>query len=280
MEADEVFVGLPMAFWANVRSLSQAIGYTERRTGTIKVPTQTQVETALLSLGLTTEHISRAGQVTDFGHLLLDYFAYRARVLNDYVRPRLMDATEALERFTALTGEFRSRFPLTMNKQKGEKAGPSLFTNAVNHLIERAIYPDGCDFNPQTLTTFTKDRVPLRTLARRLDGAYPSTVNPVALWEIKEYYYTTTFGSRVADGVYETLLDGLEIEELRKEEGIECKHYLFIDSYYTWWGMGRSYLCRMIDMLHMAYVDEIFFGREIYERLPAVAASWRGLASE
>ena len=32
----------------------------------------------------------------------------------------------------------------------------------------------------------------------------------MALWEIKEYYYTTTFGSRVADGVYETLLDGLE----------------------------------------------------------------------
>jgi hypothetical protein len=39
----------------------------------------------------------------------------------------------------------------------------------------------------------------------------PGTVNPIAIWEIKEYYYTTTFGSRVADGVYETLLDGMEL---------------------------------------------------------------------
>jgi len=31
------------------------------------------------------------------------------------------------------------------------------------------------------------------------------------------YYYTTTFGSRVEDGVYETLLDGMELEELREQ---------------------------------------------------------------
>ena len=39
-------------------------------------------------------------------------------------------------------------------------------------------------------------------------------MDPLAVWEIKEYYYTTTFGSRVADGVYETLLDGMELREL------------------------------------------------------------------
>ena len=47
-----------------------------------------------------------------------------------------------------------------------------------------------------------------------MDGGFPSITNPLAIWEVKEYYYTTTFGSRVADGVYETLLDGMEIEEL------------------------------------------------------------------
>jgi len=52
---------------------------------------------------------------------------------------------------------------------------------------------------------------PLRTLARRVDGAFTDTVNPIAVWEIKEYYYTKTFGSRVADGIYETLLDGMGI---------------------------------------------------------------------
>ena len=45
-------------------------------------------------------------------------------------------------------------------------------------------------------------------------------LNPIAIWEIKEYYYTTTFGSRIADGVYETPLDGMELEELRVNEAI------------------------------------------------------------
>ena len=49
--------------------------------------------------------------------------------------------------------------------------------------------------------------MPLRTLAQRVDGAFPSAVNPVAVWEIKEDYHTTTFGSRVADGAYETQID-------------------------------------------------------------------------
>ena len=92
-----------------------------------------------------------------------------------------------------------------------------------------------------------------------MDGAFPSAVNPVAVWEIKEYYYTTTFGSRVADGVYETLLDGMELEELREHEGIDVRHYLMVDAYFTWWECGRSYLCRIVDMLRMGYVDEVLF---------------------
>ena len=116
--------------------------------------------------------------------------------------------------------------------------------------------------------------MPLRTLARRVDGAFPSVVDPIAIWEIKEYYYTTTFGSRVADGVYETLLDGMELEELQAATGRQIKHVLFIDDRYTWWECGRSYLCRMIDMLHMGYVDEVVFGREVLNRLPELVAEW------
>ena len=41
-------------------------------------------------------------------------------------------------------------------------------------------------------------------------------------------------GSRVADGVYVSLLDGMEVEELRESEGIEVKHYLMVDSHFTW----------------------------------------------
>jgi hypothetical protein len=97
---------------------------------------------------------------------------------------------------------------------------------------------------------------------------------------IKEYYYTTTFGSRVADGVYESLLDGLELENLREEEGIDAKHYLMVDAHDTWWNDGKSYLCRIIDMLHMGYVDEVLFGREVIQRLPAIVREWVKIASQ
>ena len=107
-----------------------------------------------------------------------------------------------------------------------------------------------------------------------MDGAFPSTVNPIAIWEIKEYYYTTTFGSRVADGVYETLLDGMELAELNEHEGIDVLHYMIIDSHYTWWDCGRSYLCRILDAMHMGYIDEVLFGYEVLERLPAIVRKW------
>ncbi len=120
----------------------------------------------------------------------------------------------------------------------------------------------------------TSNGKPLRTLSRWVDGAYPATTNPIALWEIKEYYGTTTFGSRVADGVYETMLDGYEIEELRKSENIDIKHYLVVDDYYTWWNMGKSYLCRMVDMLHEGFLDEVLFGREVGDHSRMGANCW------
>lgn len=270
-----------MVFWANVRTISQAVGYTERSSRQIRIPSRNEISSAYTALGLTTTHLwDKVGEATPMGAALHDYFVYRAEVLNTKVQYLLMDAPEAKERLALLMERVRGRHPLAMNKQKGEKAGPSPLTNAVNLVIQEAIADDPCDFDPRVLTTFTRGGVPVRTLARRVDGAYPGTTNPVAIWEIKEYYYTTTFGSRVADGVYETLLDGLELEELRKEEGIACQHLLFVDSHNTWWNMGRSYLCRMIDIMHMGYVSEVIFGREVYDRLPMIAQEWRSRAAQ
>jgi len=141
-------------------------------------------------------------------------------------------------------------------------------------LVEANAKGRPCDYDPRELTTITKDGAPLRTLARRIDGAFPSAINPVAVWEIKEYYYTTTFGSRVADGVYETLLDGMELQELREHESVDVKHYLMVDAHYTWWDCGKAYLCRIVDMLHMGYVDEVLFGYEVVEELPRIVKEW------
>jgi len=185
-----------------------------------------------------------------------------------------MKADEAKRLYKQLRAKLKPKCPIPMNKQSGDKKAPAYLTGIVNMLIEANSDDLPCDFDPRELTTVTRKGAPLRTLARRVDGAFPKTVNPVAVWEIKEYYYTTTFGSRVADGVYETLLDGMELEELREHEAIDVRHYLIVDAHYTWWDCGRSYLCRIIDMLHMGYIDEVLFGREVVERLPEIVKEW------
>ena len=275
MNPDPRFLSQPKEFWANVRTISQEVGYTQRGQGTIKVPTLAEMRAKLEALTLGSRHIaSDTDELTPLGEALLEYFAFRARVLNDIVRLQLMDKAAAEIEFKRLKRALKPACPLPMNKQKRDKRNYSFLTGIVNMLVESGIADITCDYDPRSLTTITHDSMPLRTLARRVDGAFPSVVDPIAIWEIKEYYYTTTFGSRVADGVYETLLDGMELEELQAATGRQIKHVLFIDDRYTWWECGRSYLCRMIDMLHMGYVDEVVFGREVLNRLPELVAEW------
>ncbi len=287
MQPDTRFLKQPRYFWANVRSISQKFGYTERAkkgepktNGHIKVPSIQQMAEVMTTLGLGREHLVSKGKSTELAKQLLAYFQHRAEALNNYVQPRLMDKDRASKVFNNLRRRLKPSCPIPMNKQKGEKKAEAFFTGIINMLIESNAKGMPCDYNPRELTTVTLNGVPLRTLARWVDGAFPSPVNPIAVWEIKEYYYTTTFGSRVADGVYETLLDGMELEELREHEQIDVKHYLMVDDRYTWWDCGRSYLCRIIDMLHMGYVDEVLFGYEVVERLPKIAKEWVSLAKK
>jgi hypothetical protein len=281
MKPDNRFQQQPKSFWAYVRSVSEKDGYTDGHTKQVKTPSLRDILQALQALGLSTsDAVDLAGQPTELGSTLVAYFRHRADVLNAYVEPRLMDADRAREVFKELRGTYRPKCPIPMNKQRGKKKGPAYFTGMVNILIEAYAGELPCEYDPLRLTTITRDHIPLRTLARRVDGAFPSASNPIAVWEIKEYYHTTTFGSRVADGIYETLLDGMELEELRDHEGVDVKHYLMVDSHNTWWELGKSYLCRIIDMLHMGYLDEALFGHEVVERLPEIVAEWVAIARD
>ncbi len=49
---------------------------------------------------------------------------------------------------------------------------------------------------------------------------------------------------------------------------------LFVDDKYTWWNCGKSYLCRLIDMMHTGFVDEVIFGEEVFNRWPKIVKSW------
>lgn len=266
---------MPKEFWAYVRTISQEVGYTEKGAKSVKVPSLQAFRHEFDKLGLNTGHIVNGnGTLTSFGKQLFDYFAFRADILNGFVQMHLMNKNSAEIEFNRLKKQLNPKCPLPPNKQKAEKKNYAFLTGMVNMLIEANIGEIQCDYDPRSLTTITSDNLPLRTLSRRVDGAFPSVINPIAIWEIKEYYYTTTFGSRVADGVYETLLDGMELEELNVATQNKVQHVLFIDDHYTWWECGRSYLCRIIDMLHMGYVDEIIIGREILNRLPNLVNEW------
>lgn len=275
MKANERFNRQELNFWADVRLISQLTGYTDRKTKAIKVPTIDEIVQEYERLGLSTFEIQDSGELTPYGSLLIDYFQYRSDILNKTVKNLLMDLDEAKSLFERLYQTYdHTNVPLPMNKQKGDKKQYAFFTCIINLLISNALNGKKCDYDPRNLTLITKNRRPYRTLSRRVDGCFPSSQDPVALWEIKEYYYTTTFGSRVADGVYETLVDGLELKELLSADKRKVFHYLMIDSYQTWWIQGRSYLCRMIDLLNMGMVDEILFGKEVVDRIPELVKDW------
>ncbi|MFY8106328.1 MAG: DUF7687 domain-containing protein [Elstera sp.] len=282
MQANPNFSGQPAKFWALVRTLSEEIGYTVRRkknepagAGRIKSHTLGEMANALRSLHLDPLLVEDGdGNATPLGQLLIDYFEYRAKTIEVDVQRYLMNKDEAKSIFEKTYRKLKPKCPIPMNKQKGEKREPAYLTALVNMIVESKIGKLHCDFDPRQLTTFTKNGEPLQTLARRVDGAFPSPVNPIAVWEVKEYYFTTTFGSRVADGVYETLLDGLELRQLKESHDVSVEHLLFVDSHYTWWECGKSYLCRMVDMINMGLVTEVIFGKEVLERLPMIAERW------
>lgn len=277
MKAIRKFQNKPNEFWANIKLLSQYIGYTERSTKLIKIPKVNQILETYKALNLSTTHLlTKKNKPTRFLNEIIQYFKLRADLLNNHARTNLLKKDSAKKEFEKLYNSSKHNCPLPMNKQKGEKRAYSYFTCMINMIIEKNLKGRTCDYDPKVLTTFTRNNHPEIVLSRRIDGAYPSTLNPKAIWEIKEYYYTTTFGSRVADGIYESLLDGYELNEVKTNLSIPVEHYLFVDDYRTWWELGgKSYLCRIIDMLHMGYISEVIFGKEIFRRIPQIVKKWQ-----
>jgi len=266
-------------FWANVKLINQRIGYVRRKSkkrpnNGFTIPEPKEIVKRFSEFGIDHSKLVIGDELTSFGKEIATYMKIRGEMLTKIVEPNLMDQPEAKKVFNRLKKELNPKCPLPTNKQKGEKKDYAYLTGLVNMLIEKEIGSLPCDYDPRLITTITENNFPKMSLSRRVDGAYPSAINPKAIWEIKEYYYTTTFGSRVADGVYETQLDGWELKEASRELNFEIDHILIVDSHFTWWGMGRSYLCRLVDILHMGLVKEIIFGKEVVKRIPIIAKKW------
>jgi hypothetical protein len=213
MKPNPHFLKRPSSFWAHVRSLSQTLGYTVRKSHMVATFKVAEIKSGMEQSNLSCNHLFDAkGNPTELCNDLISYFQYRSDVINTHVHSNLMNKEQCRKLFRKLKRVIKPKCPLPMNKQKGDKKAEAYLTCIINMLIEKYSQGLPVDYDPRQLTTVVKNGIPVKTLARRIDGAFPSSVNPVAVWEIKEYYNTTTFGSRVADGVYESLLDGYELE--------------------------------------------------------------------
>jgi len=95
MKPNPDFLNLPLSFWANVRAISEHMGYIQRGSGKILAPSVDAMARKMEQLGLSSGHIATSGAPTDLGQSLHEYFEYRARVLNEYVEPKLMDVDRA-----------------------------------------------------------------------------------------------------------------------------------------------------------------------------------------
>ena len=269
MIANPEYLNQSHEFWATIKLISQQLKYS--KDGMVSAATMPQILETFHKLGLYPNKIYYDNKPTELGERIVNYLEYRARVLNDIARPNFLTLNEAVKLYEKIKADHpNSVAPAPLNKQSGLKKGPAFLTCMVNMLIEANIGNLPCKYDASQLTSFTQNKFPVRSLSRRVDGSFPGIINPIAMWEIKEYYYTTSFGSRIADGVYETMLDGYELKEVKQSLNREVMHYLIIDAYDTWWLKGRSYLCRIVDMMHMGLLTECIIGKEIVTRIPEI----------
>ena len=249
------------SFWFFIRFISEKLGYSKK--GEVLSYSREQIEDLCKreDVFASSDRISQA----------VDYCQMRADAINTIVQDNLMDADLARHHFEQMKriGSYNSKF--IMNKQSGEKKKVNYFTAIITMLAEDAL-GNGTSFDPDPrgLIYILNNKTITGASSRRFDGAYPSIYSPKLVWEIKEYYYTTTFGSRIADGVYETQLDGYELNEIFNRTGNKIYHVLFVDSYPVWWEQGKSYLVRLVDILNMGLVDEVIFGREVLTEWEAI----------
>lgn len=276
MKAFEEFRYKSPEFWALVKLISQELGYTERKTKSIRTFDEMEITNLLDKMGV----LFRYETVQD----VVAYSERRADILNNDAQHFLMDADNAhavFESVLPLAEAHNYLCAIPMNKQTGDMKQVAFLTATINILTEKTLREAGLFFgqkcfndDPRSLLyTLDQNGYLAGTSSRRMDGAYPDVINPKIVWEIKEYYYTTSFGSRVADGIYETRLDGHELRDFSNRTLRPIKHIMFIDGYRTWWKDGKSYLCRLIDMLNEGLVDEVIVGREVLTRWPEVLRS-------
>lgn len=272
MLPNQEFSGKDDEFWAYVRLVSQQAGYQPRGDEIVKEYDMGDLQETVESTGINGEPIfgdfSSSG-LTDRGDEILSYLNYRSKQV-EVAMDHIQTKDEAKRTFE----EYRGDYELThvQHNRQGDKE-PLVFANTVNLVLEKE-YGGEFDPDPYELPTVLDDNKNLQmTLAKRLDGSLPNNRNPIALWEVKEFYSSSTFGSRVADAIYEIMLLSQEAQSVEDKIDREIEMYLMTDGQQAW-SKGVSYICRIIDIVNMGYIDAAIFGEEVVTEWPDIVSEW------
>lgn len=195
---------------------------------------------------------------------LVDYLAMRVR-LSDALLNDMRTEDEARKDFARLSAAKVRRYGTQM---AGHHQSSKVLVATVEAVTNEVCSSHGltANVNPQKRAVRIANDY-LWVSPRRLDGAFPSLINPYAIWEIKEYWGKTSGGSKMSDAIYECQLVGTELRAFEDKHGIHIEHFVLIDGY-DQWRARRADLRRAVDLLYSGLIDELIVGRH-------VIGSWR-----
>jgi hypothetical protein len=199
---------------------------------------------------------------------LAEYTQFRAAAADDLLaQARTED--EALADFAKLSSEVVTKY----GTQSADHHQSSRVMVQTIEVLTRAICLErGLQVNvdPQKRATIISDDH-IWVSPRRLDGAMPSLLNPVGLWEIKEYWGGPGGGSKMSDAIYECQLVGQELRAFEDRYGQHVCHYAILDGALQW-GSRRSDLRRAVDLLCSGLLNELLVGREVLSEWPRIVS--------
>ncbi|QQC90594.1 hypothetical protein [Streptomyces alfalfae] len=164
-------------------------------------------------------------------------------------------------------------------KLEGYHKSSKALVNTVDAIVYRECRKSGVpvDTNPQSRAALVSDEH-IWVSPRRLDGAIPGLLNPVAIWEIKEYWGKTGGGSKMSDAIYELHLVGLELRMFEDEFKIHVNHYAIMDGK-DQWNSRKSDIRRAVDLLYSGILDELVVGREVLTEWPRIVSECSALVT-
>lgn len=195
-----------------------------------------------------------------------DHLALRADLAAD-VEAQLRTEEQAIAALTALGEAEVSRYGTRSADHHQSSKVVVQTVAALTHLTAAELGVD-VNVNPQGRVVLVRGDG-LWVSPRRLDGALPGLMNPVGVWEIKEYWGKTKGGSKMSDAIYEIHLVGAEIREFERRHGPCLAHYAIIDGKEQW-SHRRSDLRRAVDLLCMGLIDELIAGEELVSDWPRI----------